>query len=167
MSEENVEIMRRSLDAFNRGDKTAWLAMSDPDAEMVPARDWPESAPIRGAEAIWDFYMEVTAAWDEGSFEFGEVIDSGADKIVANNRREALGRRSARTGEGPRERDLGGGRGTDRRPRRRARRDRPGRRWRGRRLMAAKRRIVVYNDVVRQRGRRADRGRRPLSGCLT
>lgn len=94
MSQKNVEVMRQSLDAFNRGDKTAWLAMFDPDAEMVPARDWPESAPIRGAEAIWDFYMEVTGAWNEGSFEFGEVIDSRADKIVANNRREARGRAS-------------------------------------------------------------------------
>jgi hypothetical protein len=37
MSEENVEVMRRSLDAFNRGDKTAWLAMFDPGTEMVPA----------------------------------------------------------------------------------------------------------------------------------
>jgi ketosteroid isomerase-like protein len=94
MSEENVKLSVLIDDAFNRGDKTAWLAKFDPDAEMVPARDWPESAPIRGAEAIWDFYMEVTGAWDEGSFEFGEVIDSGADKIVANIRREARGRAS-------------------------------------------------------------------------
>ncbi len=94
MSQKNVETTRQSLDAFNRGDKRAWLAMFDPDAEMVPAREWPESAPIRGAEAIWDFYVGVTDAWDEGPFEFGEVIDAGADKIVANNLRDARGRTS-------------------------------------------------------------------------
>jgi len=94
MSQENVEVMRQNLDAFNRGDKTAWLATFDPDAEMVPARDWPESAPICGAEAIWDFYVGVTDAWDESSFEFGEVIDSRADKIVANTRRETRGKAS-------------------------------------------------------------------------
>src|SRR5829696_5496755 len=83
MSQENVEITRQTLDAFNRGDKGAWLAMFDPDAEMVPAPEWPENAPIRGAEAIWDFYVEVTGAWEEGLSEFGEVINAGADKVVA------------------------------------------------------------------------------------
>jgi|SRR5829696_2134906 len=94
MSQENVEITRQTLDAFNRGDKGAWLAMFDPDAEMVPAPEWPENAPIRGAEAIWDFYVEVTGAWEEGLSEFGEVINAGADKVVANNRRDAHGRTS-------------------------------------------------------------------------
>ncbi len=94
MSQENVEITRQSVDAFNRGDKRAWLAMFDPHAEMVPAPEWPESAPTRGAEAIWDFYVGVTGAWDEGPLELGEIIDAGADKIVANNRRNARGRTS-------------------------------------------------------------------------
>ena len=38
--------------------------------------------------------MEVTAAWEDGSFELGEVIDSGTGKIVANNRRETRGKAS-------------------------------------------------------------------------
>jgi ketosteroid isomerase-like protein len=94
MSHQNVESMRRSVDAFERGDKAAWLAEFDPAVEMVPAREWPENAPIRGAEALWDFYLEVTAAWEEGSFEFREIIDAGADKLVANSRREARGKAS-------------------------------------------------------------------------
>ena len=94
MSQENVEITRQTLDAFNRGDKGAWLAMFDHDAEMVPAPEWPENAPIHGAEAIWDFYVEVTGAWEEGWAEVGEVIDAGADTVVANNRRDARGRMS-------------------------------------------------------------------------
>jgi ketosteroid isomerase-like protein len=55
MSQENVDSMRRSLDAFNRRDEVAWLATFDPEAELVPAREWPENAPVRGAQAIWDF----------------------------------------------------------------------------------------------------------------
>ena len=74
--------------------QAAWLAMFDPDAEMVPAPEWPEREPIRGAEAIWDFYVEVTGTWAEGLGELGEVIEAGADKIVANNRRDARGRTS-------------------------------------------------------------------------
>jgi len=93
MSHENVETMRRTLDAFNRADKAAWLAEHDPDVVMIPAREWPENAPIRGADAIWDFYVAATDPWDEGSSQFGEVIDSG-DTLVINNRREARGRAS-------------------------------------------------------------------------
>ena len=88
-----MENARRALDAFNRGDKAAWLAEFDPDVVMIPAREWPENAPLRGADAIWDFYMAVTSTWDEDSGQYGEVIDS-ADKVVINNRREARGRAS-------------------------------------------------------------------------
>jgi ketosteroid isomerase-like protein len=94
MSQENVESLRRSTDAFNRRDKAAWLATFDPAAEVFPARDWPEHAVIRGAEAIWAFYAEVTGAWEEGEFEFGEIIEAGTDKLVANVRREARGKTS-------------------------------------------------------------------------
>ena len=54
MSQENVESARRAFDAFNRRDKTAWLAEVDPEFETFPSREWPENAPIRGAEASWD-----------------------------------------------------------------------------------------------------------------
>jgi ketosteroid isomerase-like protein len=69
MSEETLMTLRRALDAFNRGDKVAWLAACDPQAENVPPREWPENAPIRGAEEIWDFYVKAVEAWEEGAFE--------------------------------------------------------------------------------------------------
>ena len=47
-----------------------------------------------GCRSFWDFYDEVTAAWDEGPTELGEVIDCGADKVVANTRRETRGKAS-------------------------------------------------------------------------
>ena len=94
MSAENVENLRGSLDAFNTGDKAAWLEFFDPDVVMVPAREWPENAPVRGAEPLWDFYREVTALWEAGSFELGEIIDSGPDQLVFNSRRETRGKAS-------------------------------------------------------------------------
>jgi ketosteroid isomerase-like protein len=94
MSEETAEAMRQWNDAFNRGDKAAWLASMDPEAEMAPAREWPESAPVRGAEAIWDFYVQATNAWEEGSYELVEIIEAGSDRYVVNARREGRGRAS-------------------------------------------------------------------------
>ena len=94
MSEESVEWLRRINEAQNRRDKAIWLEATDPDAVMIPAREWPENAPVRGAEAIWDFYGEVTGTWEEGSFELAETIDSGADVLVANVHRWARGKAS-------------------------------------------------------------------------
>jgi ketosteroid isomerase-like protein len=94
MSRQNMENLRRVLDAFNRRDKAAFVAVCDPQVENVPPREWPENAPIQGAEAIWDFFVEAQEAWDEGSYEFGEIIDAGRDKVVANQLRAMRGKTS-------------------------------------------------------------------------
>jgi ketosteroid isomerase-like protein len=94
MSEENRENLQRVLDAFNRRDQAAGLAALDPECEYFPPQDWPENAPITGAEAIWDYYVEAVDAWEDDPFELLDPIDAGADKIVANQRRVTRGRAS-------------------------------------------------------------------------
>ena len=94
MSPENVRVSHGALDAINRRDRLAWLRFCDPEFVNVPARNWPESAPIRGPDAAWGFYMEALAAWQEPDFEWGEVIDAGNDKIVAHNRAQVRGSES-------------------------------------------------------------------------
>ena len=39
MSEENVETVRQTLNAFDRRDRAAWLALRDPDCEVIPIGD--------------------------------------------------------------------------------------------------------------------------------
>ena len=94
MSQKNVETLRRALDAFNRRDKASWLTACDPDVENFPPTEWPESRPLRGAECIWDFFVQAQEQWADGSFEWGEVVDAGPNKIVANQRRHLLGKTS-------------------------------------------------------------------------
>ena len=94
MSPENVETARRVFDNFNRRDKAAWLTDTDPETEVIPPKEWPENAPIRGAKACWNFYVENTKAFEEGYFELPELIDAGDDKVVANHRREMRGKAS-------------------------------------------------------------------------
>jgi ketosteroid isomerase-like protein len=93
MSQENVEKMRRGLDAFARRDKVAWLETCDPDLELAPVGDWPETNPIRGREAAWDFLVAADEPWERGPYELVEVID-GDDKIVAHQRRDLRGKAS-------------------------------------------------------------------------
>ena len=96
MSQENVERLRRCLDAFNRRDLAAWLALCDPELENIPPRDWPESDPVRGPKAVWDFLVEAQEAWGEESppFEYAELIDAGGEMVVADVRRDVRGRAS-------------------------------------------------------------------------
>ena len=94
MSLENIETIRRGLDAFNRRDKTTWCAICDREVENFPPRDWPETASRRGAEAIWEFFVEAGEAWEQDPYEFDELIDAGSDKAVAHQRAELRGRAS-------------------------------------------------------------------------
>ncbi len=94
MSGENVENLRQGFDAFNRGDRSAWLALCDPGLAWVPPADWPESAAIRGREAVWEFLARINEAWDEGAYDLIEVIDGGNDKIAALVGRRVHGKTS-------------------------------------------------------------------------
>ena len=94
MSQENVEAIRRAQDAFNRRDKAAWIAVCDPEIENFPAREWPEGAPVRGAEAAWEFFVKANEAWEQGSYEWSEPIDAGSDKLVARLSAELQGKTS-------------------------------------------------------------------------
>ena len=94
MSQENVERLRHGLDAFNRRDRAAWLVLCDPELENVPPRDWPESDPIRGREAVWDFIVQAQDTWEESPFQYVEIIDAGNDKVAADIRRDVRGKAS-------------------------------------------------------------------------
>src|SRR4051794_31999823 len=91
MSQENVDLAQAGLDAFNRRDKAAWLALMDPQMEVVPPRDWAESGPVRGSEAVWSFYVQNIEAFREGALEHVELIDAGNDCVVAHMRGEMRG----------------------------------------------------------------------------
>jgi ketosteroid isomerase-like protein len=100
MSQENVEAVRRSLDAFNRGDRNTWLALRHQDFEIIPISDWPDARMIRGREAAWDFYREVAdtlsmrVASDTHRASYANLVDAGADKVMAHQRHGGRGRTS-------------------------------------------------------------------------
>jgi ketosteroid isomerase-like protein len=93
MSEENVKRLHRAFDAFTRRNKVAWLELCDPDLEWAPVGDWPETNPIRGREAVWDFIVAADEPWERGTYEVVEVID-GDDMVVSHLRRDLRGKSS-------------------------------------------------------------------------
>ena len=96
MSQENVELARSALDAFNRRDKAAWLALSDAAVENIPPSDWPESGRVQGPERVWDFLVAAQDVWGDESapFEYVEIFDVGSDKVAADLRRDVRGKSS-------------------------------------------------------------------------
>ena len=97
MSREDVEIVRLAFEAVARRDKAAFLAMCDPEVETVPQRDFPESAPTRGVEAVWDLFVELTGVWHEGALKPVELIEAGGGKVVTHAYGEMLGEASGAT----------------------------------------------------------------------
>jgi ketosteroid isomerase-like protein len=53
MSEENVETLRRAVEAFDRGDEDEWIAAWHPDAELYDFTELPDvPQPYRGHEGV-------------------------------------------------------------------------------------------------------------------
>jgi uncharacterized protein len=98
MSEENVEIARKHLDALNafmRGkiSSEAWLALWDEEAEFYPLRAQLEGKSYRGHEGLDRFIAEMEEEWDEVRFEIDEARDAG-EQVVGIGRFRARGRAS-------------------------------------------------------------------------
>ena len=94
MSQENMETFRQALDALDRRDRAAYLALCDQDYEVVPIDDWPEAGAIRGREAVWDFYVKVLGAFEPTDSGDAEFMDARADKAVVHRAAEMRGRAS-------------------------------------------------------------------------
>ena len=94
MSQGNVEIARKAMEAFNRRDRDAWLLLHDPEFEFRADPEWPESETVHGREAVWDFVVGLTDAWERDDFEMVEFIDLDHGKLVARFRRPVQGKAS-------------------------------------------------------------------------
>ena len=86
MSQENVEIVRRHIETWNRRDLTAWLALYSPDAEI----DWSRArGPLKG---VYRGRGERETLWNEFFFTFEEAqietpqgfTDAGSEVVVSN-----------------------------------------------------------------------------------
>jgi ketosteroid isomerase-like protein len=86
MSQENVEIVLRSTDAYNRRDLDGMLENWAPDAVV----DWsnsrgPEAGVYRGHDEIRAFMLRFLAAFDEIRFEVDDPIEVEDDVLVMEN----------------------------------------------------------------------------------
>ena len=94
MSQENVEIVRRGNDAFNRGDFERFADGLHPDIEfrdLAHAADAPEA--LRGAQALLSLMSEWPESFDDFRAEISEYIEAG-DHVVCVTRWTGRGKAS-------------------------------------------------------------------------
>jgi ketosteroid isomerase-like protein len=92
VSQENVEVVRRHRDAFNRRDLGRILQAYAPDAEL----DWSRSPGVEagvyhGHKAIGDFWTTFFETWDRAKASGDEFIECG-ESVVAPSRTQFWGR---------------------------------------------------------------------------
>src|SRR5437879_7288820 len=95
MPEENIQILRDGIDAFNSGDVERILAFVHPDFEgSVPPEFSAEPDTYRGHEGIRRYFRTFEEAMDDVRFEPEQFWEAG-DSVVVTMRVRARGRRTA------------------------------------------------------------------------
>jgi ketosteroid isomerase-like protein len=91
---QKVALVHELMEAFERSDTEAQLALLDPDVEMV---EWPEGPDQRtyrgheGAVQAWQLWFE---AWEWLRNEVEEIVEAG-DKLLVCGRTHGKGKGSA------------------------------------------------------------------------
>jgi ketosteroid isomerase-like protein len=92
MSDENVEIVRRSLEAYQTGDITASVVDVDPEVEFDMTFR-PEGRIFRGLDGIAEGMRTWTGTFKDWSFEVEDLIDAG-DQVLVIARESGRGKKS-------------------------------------------------------------------------
>jgi ketosteroid isomerase-like protein len=100
MSQENVQIVRRVFDAFNRRDIAAFLELLDPDVEWVPILAVLEGRVYRGHEEIRRWIKDLATDWEFFEVYYEELRDLG-DRVLVSGHWRAHGRASGIEVENP------------------------------------------------------------------
>ena len=78
MSQENVEIVRRAMEAYVRGDIAGALVAADPDIVWNPS----EEPACRGHDAVLSNLQRWEETWDDYAIRAEEYLDAGDDVVV-------------------------------------------------------------------------------------
>jgi ketosteroid isomerase-like protein len=78
VSQENVELLRRGIEAWNRREVDVWLDLGTPDIEWMPAGPAAvERTVYRGNDEVRDGIEAVFETWEVFELQEGEVRDLG------------------------------------------------------------------------------------------
>jgi ketosteroid isomerase-like protein len=93
MSEADVEVVRRSYEAFACGDTAAALAAYSEDTEWDDTRFRPEGRVHRGRDELVELVRAWVGTWRDYSMSLERVVDAG-DHVVVISEEHGIGKGS-------------------------------------------------------------------------
>jgi ketosteroid isomerase-like protein len=93
MSQEKVDVVRRSCEAWARGDLVAWLETLHPEIvwDSSHFEGWLEASVFRGRDEVRGFLVdEWLASWDRYEARVEEVAEAG-DRVLVLWRQSMVG----------------------------------------------------------------------------
>ena len=91
MSQQNVEVVRTGIEAWNAGDMDALRETYDPDAIMRTPEGWPEPGPYVGREAVMRQFEQARQTWDADAIELIGDFVHAADRVVVRTKWRGTG----------------------------------------------------------------------------
>jgi ketosteroid isomerase-like protein len=82
MSQENVEVIKEALAAWNRGDMDAVMSAMSHDVIVDPLAGWPEEGEITGLEAVMKRFRDVRDGFERDWVEIRQIRDLGEDQVL-------------------------------------------------------------------------------------
>src|SRR5687767_8038611 len=101
MSQENVEVVLRSLDLWNKGDLGSWPRYFDAHVVVDAPEGWPEGSVSEGLDAWTQQAQRLRETWEEARVEVDEIRPAGKDRIVARIRYVTAGKEPGMSFETP------------------------------------------------------------------
>ena len=93
MSQENVENVRRAIDAWNRGDVDEWLAGFAPEAELHTTGRFADQGVYRGRAGLQRYWAEIREDVEELSLSISDLRAIG-DRVFFAVTGSGRGKRS-------------------------------------------------------------------------
>ena len=91
MSQENVDVVKRAIDAYNRGDIGTYADLTTADFELFPALERTvEAGSYRGREGIEIHFGNISDTWEELHVLGDEFRDLG-ERVLVLGRVEGRG----------------------------------------------------------------------------
>jgi len=84
MSQENVDVVRRGYNAFNRGDIDGVIETTGPEVRWDMSERVFNPAVYEGHDGMRRFVEEIDEVWEEFRLEPQEFIDAGDKVVVAH-----------------------------------------------------------------------------------
>jgi ketosteroid isomerase-like protein len=94
MSQQNVDVVRKSFDAFQRADWEEVVRDVDPEIEVVQPPDFADARTYHGHEGLLEVLRWWPSQWADFTIELTDVIDANDDQVVWLTRQRGRGKGS-------------------------------------------------------------------------